>query len=258
MAKRRRRSVLAVVLAVTVAAVSYAGVRLISDLPSLLHPARQTGYTGSVLIGTDDRTLILSGFEPGGFTCGDGVMATVAESSRTVALGIEYTQRDPSRINPDCATADGITTAVAHLSRPLGNRTLVDRKTGATLGSFDESRLLHPHVPAGYVLFSTSPYDAGPGIGGAIQRWQSMKEGEGGEYLTLTQISGSLATVSHGYPVPHQSSPPLLVRGHPATEFADSGAVAWTENGEALLMHWQTRDPQPTTASVIAIADSSP
>ncbi|MFF7633281.1 hypothetical protein ACFZB9_09035 [Kitasatospora sp. NPDC008050] len=43
-----------------------------------------------------------------------------------------------------------------------------------------------------------------------------------------------------------------------AGQFTDPGAVAWTENGEAMLLIRSTEDPQPSTAAVIAIADSSP
>jgi hypothetical protein len=55
---------------------------------------------------------------------------------------------------------------------------------------------------------------------------------------------------------PYLSSPPLLVHGHPATQFTYSGAIAWSENGETMLLLRTRPDPPPT--AMAAIADSGP
>jgi hypothetical protein len=251
MGKRLRRSVLAAVLAVTALALFYTFVLLCGALLST--PSRFTGYTGNVLVGTDGRTLTIDGVETG-TSCYETAAPVVTESRQTVALGIKYTTRPAP--HSDLCVAGPTETLSVQLSQPLGNRRLVDRATRAPLGSFDESRLLHPRPPAGYQLFATLPYGAGTGPAGAIQRWESTT---GHGELTLVQIDGgTLAAVGRGNSDPHQSTPPLLVRGHPATQFATPGAVAWTENGEAMLLTWSRPDPQPTAAAVIAIADSSP
>ncbi|WP_035803963.1 hypothetical protein [Kitasatospora mediocidica] len=207
-----------------------------------------------MLVGTDNRTLTLGAFGSVGGTCQDVATPFATESPDTVALGIRLTE--PAHHQRGECPAQ-VTAASIQLSRPLGNRALVDSVTGAALASFDEHRLLHPtRIPAGYRLLYTAPYGAGTSVG-ATQHWESPTEIGS---LTLTQIDGPLTDVIKGmaHVDPHQGSPPLLVRGHPATEFTSPDAIAWTENGEAMLIDWYTPDPPPTTASVIAIADSSP
>ncbi|WP_327065014.1 hypothetical protein OG500_04350 [Kitasatospora sp. NBC_01250] len=61
----------------------------------------------------------------------------------------------------------------------------------------------------------------------------------------------------------HLIAAPPSITPAPVTLTGDTGqvlvgAVAWTENGEAMLLVRSTEDPRPSTAAVIAIADSSP
>ncbi|WP_104814151.1 hypothetical protein [Kitasatospora sp. MMS16-BH015] len=142
------------------------------------------------------------------------------------------------------------------LAQPLGHRALVDRATGAALKSFDGRRLLHPaRIPAGYRLSYTAPL--GAATTGAVQHWQSPTAiGD----LSLTQVDGPLSAavnaVGLGLHNPYRSSPPLVVHGHPAIQFDYSGAIAWSENGETMLLLWTRPDPPPTATATAAIADS--
>ncbi|GAA1962387.1 hypothetical protein [Kitasatospora viridis] len=258
MGKILRRSFAALAAGALAADLGYTFVLLNRPMPDRGAPSglpSTEGYTGSVVVGADDRTLFVGGF---GGVCDEDFTPVATESAGSVALSIKVTAAPGSGSDGACS-AGQVTSASVRLNQPLGSRALVDGDGGATLASFDGSRLLRPaKLPPGYRLMSTAPYQASSGAVGAIQHWGSDKLlGQ----LELIQLDGPLSDVHSFYDssdTGYQTSPPLTVRGQPATQYSATGRVGWTEGGEAMLMTWFTTDPQPSTASVIAIADSSP
>jgi hypothetical protein len=239
---RLRLSILAVALLATAIALAYTlgPLHNLKLFPSPYDPS-YTGYDGPVLIGTDDRTLTIDGPAQ---ECGTSLVAVATESPHSVAIGIKQIP-----IRPPLPACMASVNDSVQLSHPLGARTLVDRDGGAHLTSFDANRLLHPALPAGYHL-----RDVSPTASGAYQEWDSTNSAK----LTLLQTDRPLTSVLLPRDGHYQSNPPLLVRGHPATQFTGSNTIAWTENGETMAMTWVTPAPEPSTAAVIAIADSSP
>lgn len=238
---------------------------------------------GSLVIGTDDRTLI---YTPGRF-CADAQL-TAAESADRVVLALAYTSA--SHRGCDVWGMGGVSTR-ALLAAPLRGRGVFDAVTGAAIPVFharDALRVpLHDaappqapssqQAPSSPLRFpSSSPWTPPPTPPvSPLDEWirspaVSTGEADFGGPLAATMVqrhpgidaktrttSGAvlvlIATTGTWHPDPSTPTTPVTVRGHPGQ--AAPGIVVWTENGFtfALRIDFPQHAPRPT-GQLIALA----
>jgi hypothetical protein len=144
------------------------------------------------------------------------------------------------------------------LAQPLGTRSLVDAKGGATQPVLDPASVLKPgYLPAGYTGGQATWADV---IKGLAQGSTQRNYGGPGGNLTVTMGSAGLNR-SLGHVVEHTT-----VRGHPATVSYDSGfaqdiLIAWSEDATHAatlyqVSHYDKNHPALSVAELVRIAQS--
>jgi hypothetical protein len=205
------------------------------------------GFGGTAIVSADGRTLTVG---PYGGMCGDTVTAVARESRTTVAL---FLQEVPN--GPACLQGRGTMAMVLgqriRLRAPLGDRKLVDGKTGTATPWLSARLALRPRlIPAGYRSTGLVPW-SNPSLDGWAVRpascMQIYRTRSGPQEFEIIQSAAGLRLPPGG------GYKPVLVRGH--SGFAAVGVITWREQG---LTDVISSSGGLTTAQLVAIADSAP
>jgi hypothetical protein len=210
------------------------------------------GFGGTAIVSTDGRTLTVG---PYGLSCGATVTVVARESSRRVALFVQYlTPDNPPACPPHSGTAALRSEETIRLRAPLGRRKLVDGATGRATAWISARLVLRPTVlPPGYRLRQLRPWinltqSSRPSC---AQFYQAQNDPN---IVEIVQSGGSLAL-----PGPGQGGwTPIQVRGHRGR--ASRNLIIWREHGliDYIANYGPSNRQLLTARQLIAIADSAP
>jgi hypothetical protein len=210
------------------------------------------GYGGTAIVSTDGRTLTVG---PYGLSCGATVTVVARESSRRVALFVQYrTPDNPPPCPPGSGTEALRSEQTVRLRAPLGRRKLVDGATGSPTAWISARLVLRPTaLPPGYRLRELRPWitltqSSRPSC---LQYYQAQNDPN---VLEIVQSGGSLQLPGPG----PGGWTPIQVRGHRGR--ASRNLIIWRENGliDYIAIYGPGNRQLLTASQLIAIADSAP
>ena len=216
--------------------------------------ASYQGYGGTAIVSTDGRTLIVG---PYGLSCGATVTVVAHESSRRVALFVQYlTPDNPPACPPHAGTSALRPEQSIRLRAPLGRRRLVDGATGRATAWISARLVLRPTaLPPGYRLRELRPWlnltqSSRPSC---VQFYQAQNDPN---IVEIVQSAGNVQNLGAG----SGGWTRIRVRGYPG--HASRDLITWRENGLTDYVLAGEQSPAGaqvlSTRQLIAIADSAP
>lgn len=192
---------------------------------------------------------------PYGLSCPATVTVVAQESTRRVALFVQYlTPDNPPPCPPDSRTSALKSEQSIRLRAPLGRRRLVDGATGSPTAWISARLVLRPTaLPPGYRLRELRPrinltQSSRPSC---AQFYQAQNDPN---IVEIGQSGGSLQLPGPG----RGGWTPIQVRGHRGR--ASRNLIIWRENGliDYITNYGPSNRQLLTARQLVAIADSAP